>query len=147
MRRLYGAPPLHLLGHLAALALAVYALLQAIDLDRTIAARSFALWFLGGALLHDLVLVPAYTLLDRGARRVLGVSAINHVRAPVVLAAALLLVHWPLILNDAPGTYRRATGRDPSGYLERWLWICAALFAASALLYAWRVWRARGEEP
>ncbi len=66
MRGRYGASPLHLLAHLAALALAAWALLQALQLGH---AQRIVLWLVGAVVLHDLVLWPAYTALDRLARR------------------------------------------------------------------------------
>ena len=62
MRARYGASPLHLLAHLAALALAAWALLQALQLG---GAERIVLWLVGAVVLHDVVLWPAYTTLDR----------------------------------------------------------------------------------
>ena len=54
--RLYGASPLHLAGLLASLVVAGYAAV------RLLGARPAAvlLWFVGAAVLHDLVLGPLY---------------------------------------------------------------------------------------
>ena len=63
--RLYGASPLHLAGLVASLVVAGYAAV------RLLGARPSAvlLWFVGAAVLHDLVLGPLYLLLDRAGRR------------------------------------------------------------------------------
>src|SRR6516164_4143086 len=58
----YGAGPLHLLAHLAGLAIAAYALAQLLGENNWV---NFLAWFIGAALLHDLVLLPIYTALDR----------------------------------------------------------------------------------
>jgi hypothetical protein len=125
----YGARPLHLVGFLITFAVAGWAALQLAGLDN---AFTILVWFAGAILLHDLVLYPAYALLDRGVQRT-GVS-INYVRVPALLSGLLFLVWFPLILERAPGLYRSVTGIDPPDYLARWLLITAALFAGSLLL-------------
>jgi len=137
-RRVYGSSPLHLAAHLVAFAVAAYALRQALG-GR--GARDVVVWIVAGALLHDLVLVPAYSAADRLASLATRgrVRVLNHVRVPAVIAGVLLLVYFPLILARAPGNVQRATGHRPADYGLRWLIITAALFAASALLYAARV--------
>jgi hypothetical protein len=145
LRRLYGSTGLHLLAHIAGLAIAAYALLQLLGEKRWV---NFLAWFIGAALLHDLVLVPVYSALDRlvrlGTRRTStrrGVPIINHIRAPALISGLLLLIYFPLILGPAEPQYVSATGHHPSGYLRNWLLITAALFAGSALIYGIRVWR------
>ncbi len=129
----YGATPLHLLAHGAALALAAYAVLQIID-GR--AAGNIALWLIGSVLLHDLVLLPAYSALDRVARRLTpGRSAVNYLRVPVGLSALLLLVYFPVISGRGERTFQAVSGLSFEGYLERWLLLTAALLVGSALLF------------
>ncbi|MEV6108192.1 hypothetical protein AB0M28_26300 [Streptomyces sp. NPDC051940] len=96
-----------------------------------------ALWFVGAAVLHDLVLLPLYTALDRGAQQALGPGRVNYVRVPAVLSGLLLLVFFPLVLRVSD-YYERATLHDIDVYLARWLWITAALFALSAVVFAVR---------
>ena len=67
MRRRYGASPVHLLAHLALLPLAAWALLTVLDFR---AASNVVLWLVGAVILHDLVLLPAYSALDRARRGV-----------------------------------------------------------------------------
>ncbi len=129
----YGASPLHLLGHLGVLGVAAY-----VFGDLVAPGAGVLVWFVVGALVHDLVLLPAYSLLDRLGRAAAGGSAYNHVRVPAVISGLLLLVYFPLILARAPGSYEASTGHPPEGYGARWLAITLALFAGSGLLYLWR---------
>jgi hypothetical protein len=151
-KRRYGATPLHLLGHLAAFVIAAYALAQIVGGGAWI---NFVVWFVGAALLHDVVFLPLYSVLDRIAhgtvRRVhvavparmknAEVPLVNHVRAPALISGLLLLVYFPLILGPAGHQYLAATGHHLDGYLRNWLLIVAALFAGSAIVYAVRVRR------
>jgi len=144
--RRYGASPLHLLAHLAVLALCAWALLPLVDAGR---ALDVLLWLGGAVVLHDLVLLPFYAALDRAARlgtrpldSRLRVPVINHLRVPAGLALLLLLVHFPVIL-DRDGAFARVAGVGWDGYAERYLLACAVLFGGSLLLYAVRVRRAR----
>jgi hypothetical protein len=129
----YGGSPLHLLGHLAALGIAAYVFGGLLA-----PGAGVLVWFVGGLLLHDLVLLPLYSLLDRLARAVARGPALNHLRVPAVISGLLLLVFFPLILVRAPASYEAATGHPPEGYAVRWLAITVALFAGSGLLYLWR---------
>jgi hypothetical protein len=135
MRDRYGASPLHLLAHLAALALAGWALLQAFQLG---GAERIALWLVGAVVLHDFVLWPAYTTLDRLARRRRPAGWANYVRVPVGISALLLLVFFPVMCGKGEAAYARVSGSSWEGYAARWLFVCGALFAASAALYVMR---------
>jgi hypothetical protein len=132
LRRGYGSGPVHLVAHLAALALCAYAMLQLLDAGRWF---NVVLWLVGAVILHDLVLLPLYTGLDRAARRVAGPRGINFLRVPAGLSALLALVYFPLILNRSDSTYTGLSGLQADGHLERWLLVSGALFAASALLF------------
>ncbi|MFJ8477580.1 hypothetical protein [Kitasatospora sp. NPDC094011] len=146
--RWYGAGPLHLLALLASLALTGYAV-QRLVVERPLAV---AVWFVGAAVAHDLVLLPLYSLADLSARSVLrrrrvpaeaaSAGRINYLRAPVVLSGLLLLVWFPLIL-DLSVPYPGATGLSEGVYLGRWLAITGVLFAASAVALAFRIGRER----
>jgi hypothetical protein len=148
LTRRYGGSPLHLLGHLALFAVAAFALDQIFsggDVEQLLA------WYIGFALLHDLVLVPAYTAGDRIARAGLAriprqvpraIPLINHVRVPAVISGVLLLVYAPLITGAGAHTYFFYSGHHVEGYLRNWLLITLGLFAGSAITYAVRV-RAR----
>ncbi len=134
LRDLYGAGALHLLSTLAALALAAYAFSRIFAGPQP---TNVVAWFAGAIVAHDLVAFPLYTALDRLARgrRTRGV---NYVRVPALLAGLTFIVFAPLILGLGDGRYERSTTLSQDVYLGRWLLLCGALFAASALLYAVR---------
>ena len=127
----YGASPLHLLAHLVALPLVAFALLQIAE--RGDAAR-ILIWLALSAVVHDIVLLPLYGLLDRVGRRAAG-PAVNFVRVPALLSGLLLLVFFPAISGKGEGAFRGVSGLDYDGYLARWLLITAALFALSGAAY------------
>ncbi|MFD8719890.1 hypothetical protein ACFV2H_18195 [Streptomyces sp. NPDC059629] len=110
-----------------------------------------ALWVVGAALLHDLVLLPLYALADRAMVRGLGAAGRRewamYVRVPAALSALLLLVWFPLISGMVDERYRSATGLSTDGYPARWLLITAVLFGGSALLLARRLRRATKRRP
>jgi hypothetical protein len=158
-RRQYGASPLHLLAHLAGFAII------ALPLDRIFSGgggvAALLIWYLGIVIAHDLVFVPAYTGLDRLFRATVarlplpthtGLPVINHVRAPVVISALLLIIYFPLISGWAEGGYFALSGHQLTHYLRNWLLITAALFLGSGLIYGARVIHAwarpdRGPKP
>jgi hypothetical protein len=131
LRRAYGASPLHLLAHLALLPLAGFALLEIAGAGN--ATRIFA-WLAASVILHDLVLLPFYGVLDRLARRTAG-SAVNFVRVPAMISALLLLVYFPAISGKGNGAFHGVSGLDYEGYLERWLLATGALFLVSGIVY------------
>lgn len=110
-----------------------------------------ALWIVGAALLHDLVLLPLYTVADRAVTGGLGAAGRRgwtlYVRVPALLSGLLLLVWFPLISGMVDRRYRSATGLSPDGFLSRWLLITAVLFGGSAVVLAWRVRRAAKHRP
>ncbi|MER6457247.1 hypothetical protein ABT270_32280 [Streptomyces sp900105245] len=139
--------PLQLLLLACSFALAAYAGVRLLAGDW----RGVALWIVGAALLHDLVLLPLYTAADRAVTRGLDAGGQRartpYVRVPAVLSGLLLLVWFPLISGMVSERYRTATGLSPDGFLARWLLITAALFGGSALLLALRVRRAAKHLP
>ncbi|MFD4246969.1 hypothetical protein ACFWP3_36090 [Streptomyces sp. NPDC058525] len=148
MRARYGASPLHLLLTLTSFALALYAGVRLLDGD----TLGVALWFVGAALLHDFVLLPAYSAADQVMQRAIrgrhGHSAghpsaisVNYIRVPAFVAGMLLLVWWPLILGQVPH-FTEATALPADVFLGRWLLITAGLFTASALCLLIRIRRA-----
>lgn len=143
-KRIYGESPLHLLGQLVAFAIAAYAFVQIVDV-RSTGNLSLALWFLGGALLHDIIFLPVYLTLDLVTRLGLQdhalrpVRAINHVRFPAMISAVLFLTLFPLILGRGEPNFIRTAGEQAPDYLGRWLAITAVLFVVSALVYAVRL--------
>ena len=148
-RRRYGASPTHLVAHLAGFAIVAFAL------DRIFSSgdvKVVILWYLGFAIAHDLVFVPAYTGLDRLFRATIarwsppgrtGLPVINHVRVPVVISALLLIIYLPLISRRNDGWYFQLSGHSLSHYIRNWLMITAVLFLGSGLIYLARLVRAR----
>lgn len=147
-RAWYGASPFQLLLVLCSFALTAYAGIRLLDGD----TLGVVLWFVGAAVVHDLVLVPLYSAADRALRGVAGRGhsnreqsnreLINYVRVPAVISLLLLLVWYPLIF-DRVGRYASYTGLEPGVFMGRWLLVTAALFAVSALALAARTWRVR----
>lgn len=144
-RSRYGASPLHLLLVLSSFALAAYAGIRLLKGD----TAGVLIWFVGAALLHDLVLLPLYSVTDRAAQWLFRGSrdagadterpSVNFLRVPTFVAGVLLLVWWPLILRQG-GRYTADTSLSADGYLARWLLITAALFLTSAIALSVRTW-------
>jgi hypothetical protein len=131
----YGASPLQLLGLLAAFAVAGFAALQLLPADPI----GVAVWFAGAIVLHDLVLLPTYSLADRTAARLLPSRIwLNHLRVPFVLSGVLFLAFFPSILGLAPDL-PSTLGREPQPILLHWLLITAVLFVGSAAILALRL--------
>jgi hypothetical protein len=141
MARRYGASPVHLLAHLALLPLAGWAVLQVLDFR---GARDVVVWFVAALVLHDLVVVGAYSALDRVAQRarVRGVAVVNHLRFGAVVSGVTFLVYFPLILGKSTGSLHYLSGVTPEGYLGRWLALCAVAWGLSALVLGIRLARA-----
>ena len=149
MRRLlrwYGANPLHLLALLGCFALAGYAAAQLVP-SRPLGV---AVWFLGAAVAHDLLLVPLYSLADRSATAAIRHRApalptigwINYLRVPAALSGLLLLVWFPLILR-LHTRYHASTTLSADPYLWHWLGVTGVLFLLSAVMFALRLRTAR----
>lgn len=144
-RRLYGTNPLQLLALLGCFALAAYAALRASSGPLPV---RMAVWFVAAIVAHDLVLFPLYALADRSLSGLLSrrqrrhpvsqAGRVNYVRVPLLLSGLLLLIFLPVIIRQGEVFYHNASGLDESPYLGRWLLISAALFLASALLFAVR---------
>ncbi|MGI8944845.1 MAG: hypothetical protein ACR2GL_01215 [Thermoleophilaceae bacterium] len=151
----YGASPLHLLVALLSLALAAWALSHA--LDATSRPGNVLVWLAGAVLLHDLLLIPLYSLLGllaggalrvgrEGPSRRLRVAALNHLRVPALLSGLALLLWFPLILGIKEEGFMRTTALSTDVYLERWLLLSVVLFGGSAILFALRARRLRAQE-
>ncbi|MGW7314496.1 hypothetical protein [Streptomyces sp. NPDC054854] len=144
-RRRYGASPLHLLLTLACFALALYAGIRLLRGDTI----GVAIWFVGAALLHDLVLLPLYSVTDRAAQLIIrgrtaaagGMprASVNYLRVPAFVSGVLFLVWWPLILGQG-GNYTAYTALSADGFLARWLLITAVLLVTSGIVLLVRTW-------
>jgi hypothetical protein len=105
-------------------------------------------WFVGSAVVHDLVLFPLYAGIDAALvlllrshpswATVAGVRWLNYLRVPVVVSGLLLLVWSPLILRVSDGAYQAASGLSAQPFLPRWLTVTAVLFAISGVILAVR---------
>ncbi|GGU99805.1 lipoprotein [Streptomyces albospinus] len=144
--RWYGSGPLHLLVLICSFALTGYAFVRLF----AVGPIEVAIWFVGAAILHDLILLPLYSLADLTAHSVLRhrparvpqVLWINYLRVPTFFSGALLLVWFPLIL-DLAVPYQGAARLPEGVYLGRWLAITGVLFGASALALAVKLGRIR----
>jgi hypothetical protein len=105
-------------------------------------------WFVGSAVVHDVLLFPLYAGLDAALvllrRRpalatVAGVRWLNYLRVPAAVSALLLLVWSPLILRASEATYHAASDLPAQPFLLRWLAVTVVLFAISAATLAVRV--------
>lgn len=157
--RIYGAHPLHLLAMVACFALWGSVILVAGPQTFFITEvwwQSIAVWFVGGAILHDLVLFPLYAVADWSLRtglrastgstlvRITDVPAINYVRLPVLGTGLTFLMFFPGIIEQGANFYVNATGLTQEPFLSRWLLLVGAMFGTSAMAYVLRVaWHAR----
>lgn len=143
MRRLYGASPWHLLAVLAGLLLSAYVVSRLTDNPSLL---RIAVWFVGAAIVWDLVAGPLIALVDRLLlplrSRPRRVSLLNHVRVPALLSGLLLVVWAPLIFQRSEQVFRLKAGLSQNPYLDRWLVITTVFVALSALVYAVRLARA-----
>lgn len=152
--KVYGAGPLHLLSAVASLVVGAYAVVKIRELG---AAGNVAVWFVGLIIVHDLLLLPLYSLVQATAVRLARVDAVrampnappprrvlltNHLRVPVFVSGLLFLLFFPSILQRNDG-YIGASGLPSDVYLERWLALTAALFLLSGMLYAIRLGRSK----
>jgi hypothetical protein len=147
MRERYGDGPLHLLSVLASFSIATYAFIELADQPGSL---SFAVWFAGAIIAHDLIAFPLYSTLGLLAGKAAtaaggrGVRALNYVRVPALLSALLLVVWFPLIFGFSEGAYEGASGLDGGRFLAQWLLVSGGLFALSGAVYAVRSRRAPG---
>lgn len=136
--RVYGANPLHLLAMIASFALAGYAS-TALFHRNTIRV---AVWFVGAAVGHDLLLLPLYGLANLSLTRIWRVGPrsdsvpwLNYLRFPAVISATLLLIYFPEISRRHTAQYSDS-GLSNHPYFSHWLLVTGVLFAVSAVVYA-----------
>jgi|SoiMethySBSTD1v2_1073268.scaffolds.fasta_scaffold1121093_2 hypothetical protein len=132
MRARYGASPIHLLAHLILLPIVGWALLSVLDFR---AASNVVLWFVAAVILHDLILLPAYSALDRLAQKTTPRTVVNYVRVPAGLSLLMLLVFWSTIRGKGDGNFHYTSGLNYEGYFGRWLLVSAGLFAISGATF------------
>jgi hypothetical protein len=105
-------------------------------------------WFVGSAVVHDLVLFPFYAGLDGVLVLLLrrhptlatvgGVRWLNHWRVPALVSGLLLLVWSPLILR-LPTEFHAASGLSDQPFLLHWLAVTVVLFGISAVILTARI--------
>jgi hypothetical protein len=152
---LYGAKPWHLLSLLACFALTGYAVSRLFG--DSVALVRITIWFVGAAVVWDLLVGPALALGDSALRpvtrrvRVRGVSPLNHVRFPVLLSLLLLMMWTPLVFQRSEQTYQLKSDLRQDPYLERWAAVTGVLLLLGAVAFAVTVLRAgrgsSGEAP
>jgi len=141
LRARYGGGPGHLLATLACFAIAAAAVVGWTQRPQDL--HNVLLWFAGAILLHDLVFLPVYSLIDRFTISRLPQRAIGYVRVPLLIGLLVLAGTFPTVLGYGASSEHHASGIYEHGYLARWLLLCGALLALSALSYAARGRRVR----
>jgi hypothetical protein len=126
---------------LPGLAAAGYGLFGLLTAGSRVPLDSWFLWFVGAALLHDLVLAPLWIGLGRLAARLLPAPARPAATVGAVVAAVVSLVALPFVLGIG------ADPRDPSflprDYGRNLLLVDAAILVLAAGWAAFAVVRAR----
>lgn len=146
LRADYGAGPLHAVVLLVCFTIGGWVVFL-VSGEATV--WRMVLWFVGAAVVHDLLLFPVYAAADRGLRRLTGTDSaarralLNHLRVPALASALLFLLFLPGILNLGQASYQAATGQPRVSLVLRWLAVSGALFALSgvALLIRWSAGR------
>lgn len=140
-KRGYGSNPLHLLAFIASFGVAGYAS-TALFHHQTIRV---AVWFVGAAIGHDLILLPLYGLANlsltqiwRIAPRPEFVPWLNYVRFPAAVSLLLLLIFFPEITRRRTAQFANS-GLTDQAYFAHWLLVTGILFGLSAIIYAVRL--------
>jgi hypothetical protein len=113
-------------------------------INRPMAVRIIA-WFAAAAILHDFVLFPAYSLIDRAITAVgrepnSGRSpVINYIRVPAGLSLLTLLIYLPTILGRGAGAFHAASGLGRVDVFVRWALLSLGFFAVSGAVYLFRL--------
>ncbi|WP_162054273.1 hypothetical protein [Pontibacter pamirensis] len=141
----YGRGPVHLLGVIFCYILAIYA---GVKLFSNVSLW-IALAFPAGIFLHDFVLFPLYSGIDRGLKHLqrrqqreekVSVGWVNHVRVPVMISFFLLLAYFPIILRLSDDRYlyfanhRYLSIPLASGYSGTGSWLRLQLLCSEAAL-------------
>jgi hypothetical protein len=136
LRARYGGGPAHLLATIASLAIAAAAVIGWTQRPRDL--ENVLIWFGAAIVLHDIVLLPIYSLIDRHTLGRLPASLATYVRVPVLTSALVLAAVFPTVLGFGAHQEHNASGIVEHGYLARYLLLTGALFALSGLTYALR---------
>jgi len=130
----YGGNPAHLLATIASLAIAGAAVMGWMQRPRDI--EQVLIWFGAAIVLHDVVLLPIYSLIDRHTLGRLPANVAMHLRVPALTSTLVLIVVFPTVLGFGARRELVASGVVEHGYLARWLLLTGVLFALSGLAYA-----------
>jgi hypothetical protein len=107
-------------------------------------AARILIWFAAAAVLHDFVLFPAYSLIDRAVgtlQRHLGPKPqpiVNYIRVPAALSSLLLLIYLPTILGRGARVFRAASGLGQIDVFLRWALLSLGFFTVSGAVYLCR---------
>jgi hypothetical protein len=140
LRARYGAGPAHLLATLASFLIAAAAVIGWTQRPRDL--LTVLIWFAAAIVLHDMVLLPIYSVADRLTLGRLPARAAAYVRVPALISALVLLAVFPTVLGFGAHQEHNASGIVEHGYLARWLLLSGVLFALSGLTFAVRGLRA-----
>jgi hypothetical protein len=144
--RLYGGPVWSLPLLLGCLTVTGYVAEKI--LSGPMALRIFV-WFAAAAVLHDFVLFPAYSAIDRlvsATQRNLDSArqpVINYFRVPASLSVLMLLICLPTILGRGSGTFHAASGLGQTNTFLRWILLSVSFFAVSGAVFVLRLLRFR----
>lgn len=142
LRRLYGGPVWTLPILLGCLAVTGYVADKVINGPMAI---RIIVWFAAAAALHDFVLFPAYSLMDRAMGRVQArseigpIPVINYVRVPAALSLLTLLIYLPTILGRGAGAFHAASGLGRIDVFIRWVLLSLGFFVVSGVIYLSRI--------
>jgi hypothetical protein len=133
LRSHYGAGPAHLFVLVASFAIAGAAVVGWFQRPRDLGG--VLLWFVLAIGLHDFVLLPLYTLLDRVTIDRLPARSAAYVRVPAIISGLLLLVLFPTIFGLGERHELAASGIAEHGYFARWLLLTGVMFAVAGAAY------------
>ncbi len=134
LRARYGASPAHLLATVASVAIAAAAVVGWTQRPQDL--KNVLIWFVAAILVHDIVLLPVYSVADRLTLGRLPARVATHVRVPALISALVLAAVFPTVFGFGAHTEYAASGIAEHGYLARWLLLTGCLFALSGLGYA-----------
>jgi hypothetical protein len=134
LRARYGAGPAHLLASIASLAIAGAAVVGWTQRPRDL--PHVLIWFGAAIFVHDIVLLPVYSLVDGLTLRRLPARAATYIRVPALISGLVLAVVFPTVFGFGDRTEYAASGIAEHGYLARWLLLTGVLFGLSGLGYA-----------
>lgn len=129
------------IGLVLAAPVVAYGFKGALDHLPDVQLTSFVTYFVGGAVVHDLLLAPAVCVIGWLVVRVVPKVAVGPVQAALVASGVIGLVSWPFVRGYG------ITGGEPSflsrNYTASVLTAWAVVWAAAAVAIAVRIVTAR----